>query len=181
MYPFNSVVILQVCMNSIDLHKIRAAGGFAVLAIALALGGYGVGLLLGERFMESIVLREGRLPLLLSRPVNQFYDVYSLINSANPFSRLSGYYSLVDNSMVNEDFIAERYGRERFIVIQRTLLWALSKSRDRKKALKFYASVYPASDDSLKKDILRHMMRLDNNYYHSFILRNKVSPSFIPE
>ncbi len=181
MYPFDSAIILHEYMNSIRAHRIKSVGGIAVLAVALALTGYGAGLLLGGRFMESIILREGRFPLLLSRPVNQFYDVYSLINSANPFSRLSGYYSLVDNNMVSEDFIAERYGKERFVVIQRTLLWALSRSRDRKKALKFYASVYPASDDSLKKDILRHMMRLDGSYYHSFILRNKVNPSFIPE
>jgi hypothetical protein len=168
-------------MNSIDLHKIKTAGGIAALCIALLATGYGAGLLIGNRFMESIVLKEGRLPLLLSRPVNQFYDMYSLINSSNPFSRLSGYYSLVDNNMVNEQFIADRYGREQFIVIQRTLLWVLSHSKDTGKALKFYASIYTTSDGSLKKDILRYMTRLDKKYYDGFIKANKVDPLFLPE
>jgi hypothetical protein len=168
-------------MNSIHLQKIKAAGMIAVLSIALLATGYGAGLLIGNRFMESIILKEGRLPLLLSRPVSQYYDVYSLINSNNPFSRLSGYYSLVDNNLVNVQFIADRYGREQFVVIHRTLLWVLSYAKDRDSALKFYTAVYKTCDDSLKKDILRHMMKIDKKYCDDFIKQNKVDRSFIPD
>jgi hypothetical protein len=168
-------------MNSINIQKIKAAGVIAALCVALAAIGYGAGRLLGNRFMESIILKEGRFPLLLSRPVNQFYDVYTLINSSNPFSRMSGYYSLVDNNLVNVQFIADRYGREQFVVIHRTLLWVLSYAKDRDKALAFYASVYNTCDDSLKKDILRHMMKIDKKYCNDFIKQNKVERSFIPE
>jgi hypothetical protein len=168
-------------MNSIRLKKIKAAGVIAALCIALLATGYGAGRLIGTRFMESIILKEGRLPLLLSRPVSQFYDVYSLINSNNPFSRLSGYYSLVDNNLVNVQFIADRYGREQFIVIQRTLLWVLSYTKDTGTALKFYASIYNTCDGSLKKDILRYMIRLDKKYYDGFIKANKVDRLLLPE
>ncbi len=168
-------------MNSLIIHKIKTAGGIAGLCAVILLAGYGAGSLLGSSFMESILFGEARFPLLLSRPVSQFYDAYTLINSGNPFSRLSGYYSLVDNNMINEQFIRERYGREQFIVIKRTLLWALSYSQDSGKALRFYASVYTASDDSLKKDILRYMMKLDRKYYGGFVRENKVKPPFIPE
>ncbi len=168
-------------MNSIIIHKLKTAGGIAALCVALAGIGYGAGLLIGSRFMESIILKEWRFPLLLSRPVNQFYNVYSLINSSNPFSRLSGYYSLVDNNMVNEQFIADRYGREPFIVIQRTLLWVFSHGKDRDKAVKFYTSIYKTSDDSLRKDILRYMKRLDEKYYNGFVKENKVEGALIPD
>ena len=131
--------------------------------------------------MESILLREGRFPLLLSRPVNQFYDIYNLINSANPFGRLSGYYSLVENNMVNERFIADRYDREQLVVTRRTLLWVLSYAKDKRQALSFYASVYKNSDDSLKSDILRYMKRLDEKFYEGFVKENKVAHALIPE
>ncbi|HPC40872.1 MAG TPA: hypothetical protein PLM53_06805 [Spirochaetota bacterium] len=168
-------------MTCLDTHKIKAAGGVAALCVALMLAGYGAGLLIGSRFVESIILREGRFPLLLSRPVNQFYDVYSLINSSNPFRRLSGYYSLVDVNMVNEKFIADRYGREQFIVTQRTLLWVLSHAKDRDRAVKFYASIYKTSDDSLKMDILRYMKRLDKKYFDGFVKENKLTRPVIPD
>jgi len=168
-------------MISINTHKIRTAGAVAALCALLMLAGYGAGLLIGGGFVESILLREGRFPLLLSRPVNQFYDVYSLINSANPFSRLSGYYSLVDNNMVNEQFVADRYEREQVPVVRRTLLWVLSHAKDRDRAVKFYASIYGASDDSLKKDILRHMKRLDEKYFNGFVKENRIDPAMIPD
>lgn len=152
-----------------------------VLCVALMAAGYGLGRLVGNKFMESILLREGRLPLLLSRPVSQFYDIYTLINSRNPFSRLSGYYSLVDSNMVNNQFITERYGREQLLVIKRTLLWVLSYTPDTAGALKFYSSIYASSDDSLKKDIARYMLRLDKRYYERFIKENKVAPSLAPD
>jgi hypothetical protein len=168
-------------MTSINTHKIKTAGAAAALSAALLLAGYGAGLLIGNRFVESVILREGRFPLLLSRPVNQFYDVYSLINSADPFRRLSGYYSLVDNNMVNEQFIADRYGREQIPVVRRTLLWVLSHSKDSGKALKFYASIYNTADNSLKKDILRYMLRLDKKYTEAFIRENRIERALIPD
>ena len=141
--------------------------------------GYFTGRLLGNRFVENVVLQQGRFPLLLSRPVNQFYDIYTLINSNNPFSRLSGYYSLVDNKMINEQFLMERFRREQNEALSGSLLWILSFSRDNDAVVTFYASVYNNSSDSIKKRILSLMKRVNRDYYMKFIKKNNVDTKLI--
>jgi hypothetical protein len=143
--------------------------------------GYCAGRLLGNRFVEDIVLKQGRLPLLLSRPVNQFYDIYTLINSNNPFSRLSGYYSLVDNKMINEQFLMERFPREQNEALSGSILWILSYSDDTDAVVTFYASVYNNSSDQIKKRILSLMRRVNKDYYMKFIIKNKIDARLITD
>jgi len=141
--------------------------------------GYFTGRLLGNRFVENVVLQQGRFPLLLSRPVNQFYDIYTLINSNNPFSRLSGYYSLVDNKMINEQFLMERFRREQNEALSGSILWILSYSGDNDAVVTFYASVYNNSSDPIKKRILSLMKRVNKDYYMKFIKKNKIDVRLI--
>ncbi|OHD64773.1 MAG: hypothetical protein A2176_10620 [Spirochaetes bacterium RBG_13_51_14] len=143
-------------------------GAFILIPVLIVIG-FLIGRVLGDRFIENIVLKQSRLPLLLSSPVVQFYDVYTLINSNNPYSRLSGYYSLLDNKMINEAYLMERYRQERIVVIKRTLLWCLSFSKDTGAVLEFYSSIYHDGDQSLKVDILGLMKRLDEKYYLDFM------------
>ncbi|HQL81372.1 MAG TPA: hypothetical protein PK307_04175, partial [Spirochaetota bacterium] len=107
--------------------------------------------------------------------VYQFYDIFNLLNSNNPYSRLSGYYSLVDANMIDPGFIRERYSREQVPVIRRTLLWVLGLSKDRDEALRSYVSLYDASDDDMKREILGMMKRLDPAFYGEFIKKNRVT------
>jgi hypothetical protein len=151
------------------------------VAIATLLLGYSAGRMLGNRFVEDIVLQQGRFPLLLSRPVSQFYDIYTLINSNNPFSRLSGYYSLVDNKMINEQFLMERFRREQNEALCGSILWILSNSGDRRGVVRFYASVYNDSSDAIKKRILGLMKRVDRDYYMKFIAKNKIDANLITD
>ncbi len=145
---------------------------------ALLIGYYG-GRLLGNRFVEDIVLQQSRFPLLLSRPVSQFYDMYTLINSNNPYSRLSGYYSLVDNKMINEQFLMERFSREQNEALKGAILWILGNSSDKDGVVRFYASVYEGSSDTIKRRLLGLMKRMDNEYYMNFIKKNKIDAGFI--
>jgi hypothetical protein len=152
------------------IHQRIRNGACAVILLGVAItGGFFMGRSAGDRLVRGVLLRESKLPLLLSRPVYQFYDIYTLLNSGNPFSRLSGYYSLVDAKMIDIEFIRERYDREQVPVIRRTLLWVLGFSRDRAAALKFYASRYDTGDEETKKDILAMMKRLDPAFYGKFI------------
>ena len=105
-------------MKASSLQRLKTwAGAFCALSVLVS-GGFFIGRGAGNRLMEGILLRETRFPLLLSRPVYQFYDIYTLLNSNNPYSRLSGYYSLVDANMIDLNFIRERYAREQVPVIQ---------------------------------------------------------------
>ena len=147
--------------------------------IASLLIGYAAGRMLGNRFVEDVVLQKARFPLLLSRPVSQFYDIYTLINSNNPYSRLSGYYSLVDNKMINEQFLMERFRREQNDALRGSILWILGNSSDRGGVVRFYTSVYDESSDTIKKRILGFMKRVDNDYYMKFIKKNRIDDGFI--
>ncbi len=133
---------------------------YAVLMAAVVLAGYGAGRVTGNRLVEGVILGESRMPLLVSKPVGQFYDIYRLLNSANPFSRLSGYYALVDNMMIDEGFLIERYGVERFAVTRRTILWALSFSENSRKVADFYRSIYGESDGETQSEIRGLMKRV---------------------
>ncbi|MBN2160861.1 MAG: hypothetical protein JW807_15840 [Spirochaetes bacterium] len=152
-----------------------------LIIVALVAGGLAAGRLLGSRLLESVILSRTRFPLLLSQPVGQLNNVYALINSGNPFSRLSGYYALREKGMIDQKFVAERFKSEQEPAARRTLAWILSFSEDRSAALKFYASIYAESDDSLKKELLRIMKRLDKEYYRDFIEKNRVEKMLIPE
>ncbi len=148
--------------------KNRWAAYGAILLVAVFLG-YAAGRGLGSRLVERVVIGESRFPLLLAKPVGQFIDIYRLLNSDNPFSRLSGYYSLVDNRMIDEDFIIERFRAERLDVTRTTLLWILSFSRDADRVMDFYESIYSDSDVAIQAEIRRHMQRVNAVRYAEFL------------
>lgn len=132
----------------------------AGLFVICALIGLAVGRMTGTHLLEGVVLRESRLPLLVLRPVGQYYDIYRLLNSTNPFSRLSGYYALVENGMIDVNFLIERYRVERFPVIKKALLWALGFSQDRRRVVDFYRSIYGESDGEIQSEIRTLMKRV---------------------
>jgi hypothetical protein len=175
-------MVINTIVKALTIMQRNKSGAIlALVIIALLASGLVAGRLLGLRLVESVVLNQNRLPLLLSQPVNQFYNVYSLINSGNMYSRLSGYYGLKDNRMIDEKFLTERFKTEKDPVVRRTLAWVLSFSEDPAPALKFYASIFPESDDSLKKELLRLMKRIDEAYYRDFVVKNRVNKALIPE
>ena len=161
-------------------QKLKAAAGISLAAVLLLAAGFFAGRAAGSWLIKSVLLRESRLPLLLSRPVYQFYDIHTLLNSSDPYSRLSGYYSLVDANMIDEKFIRERYAREQEPVIRRTLLWVMGRSGDRRAALRCYAALYESSDDVMKKEIRALMERLDPAFYREFIKKSPVPGSGRP-
>src|SRR4030067_1437562 len=68
-----------------------------ILLPVLLVFGYWSGRVIGTRFLLNLLSSDSLFPLLISRPVDQFYEIALLLNSRNPYSRLSGYYSLLDN------------------------------------------------------------------------------------
>ena len=162
-------------MKTMFSQRLKTGAIAACMLVVTLLAGFLVGRGIGNRFMEGILFKESRFPLLLSRPVYQFYDIYTLINSNNPFSRLSGYYSLVDAKMIDLDFIKERYAQEELPVVKETLLWVLGFSKDRSAVLNYYASIYDAGDDDMKREILALMERLDPAFQVEFVKKNRIT------
>jgi hypothetical protein len=150
-----------------------------ILFPVLIITGIIMGRFIGNRFVASMVLKNSTLPLLFTRPVNQFYDMYVLMNSGNPYSRLSGYYSLIDNKMINNEFLMERYQKEENFAIKRTILWILSFSNDSQGVLKFYASIFN-ENTLMMKDILVLMKRINADYYMKFVETRKIDKKLMP-
>jgi hypothetical protein len=156
-------------MKTTSLERIKNGAGILLIMAAVMTAGFAIGRGVGSWFVEGVLLRQARFPLLLSRPVYQFYDIYTLISSNNPFSRLSGYYSLIDANMIDDEFIRNRYQQEQVPVIKRTLLWILGFSKNKSATLKYYTSLYESGDPETRKDILELMERLDPTYYTDFL------------
>jgi hypothetical protein len=153
----------------------------ATLALfpVLILMGFMAGRVIGKGLISNLILKDRMFPLLLSRPIDQFYGMHILLNSANPYSRLSGYYSLIDNKMINNEFLIDRYKNEDDFVIKRTILWILSYSEDSRGVLKFFSSIYDKSD-IITKDMLAYMRHIDKGYYAKFIEVHKIDKKLLP-
>ncbi len=158
----------------------RAIAALTGACIILAACGYFAGRGLGGRFMEVLLLDQARFPLLLSRPVNRFYDVHALIHSGNPYSRLGGYYGLADNGMINLEFLAERFRLEKEPAVRGAIAWIAAGSGDTDGVLRLYASVFPESSHQEKRRILELMRRVSNDYYLKFIKENRVGAGLLP-
>ncbi len=150
------------------------------ICVMLTVIGYRVGRLAGGRMLADILMKESSLPLLLSRPVSQFYDMYVLINSGNPFSRISGYYSLMDNNMIDEQFLLDRYRKEEIFAIRRTILWVLGFSHDTGMVMRDYAALFKEADEPMKKEILALMKRKDRAFYAKFVRNNRINEKMMP-
>jgi hypothetical protein len=161
------------------LHTIfrKAAPWFLFLFFLLC--GFLSGRSVGNRFLSNLVFSNGAFPLLISRPVVQFYEMTVLLNSGNPYRRLSGYYALLENRMISIRFLTERFNKEQDYTIKRTILWILSFSDDTGEVLRLYASVYH-NNDPFRKDVLALMKRVDGAYYRKFIKRNSIDKAHRP-
>jgi len=150
-----------------------------ILLPVLLVFGYWSGRFIGNRFLLNLISSDSLFPLLISRPVDQFYEIALLLNSRNPYSRLSGYYSLLDNKMINTQFLMERFQKEENYTIKRSILWILSFSDDTGDVLRFYSSIF-SRNDPLMKDILVLMKRIDRDYFMKFIEKNKIDNTVMP-
>jgi len=145
----------------------------------LILMGFMAGRGIGKGLISNLILKDSMFPLLLSRPIDQFYGMHILLNSPNPYSRLSGYYSLIDSKMINNEFLIDRYKNEDNFAIKRTILWILSFSEDSNGVLKFFSTIYD-KNDIITKDMLAYMRHIDKGYYAKFIEVHKIDKKLLP-
>ncbi|MBN2400949.1 MAG: hypothetical protein JXN64_00975 [Spirochaetes bacterium] len=126
------------------------------------------GLLKGERY----VLMPYRLPF-------EYLYTANLLYSNDELRRLEGYYSLLDNRIIDPDLLIERFKQESDL-IKPVIIWLLGYSEDKDDALNFLSDEYAGSEQRIKKEILRTMKRLDESYFLDFTASHKINIKELP-
>ncbi len=155
--------------------KLITALFFILLLIPAFMGGYYWGRYTGSYGVQKLVSGGEGLLFLLFRPAHQFFHTYSMLNSNSEVIRLSGYYSLLDNNIIDEDFLMERYRDEGSIPVKRTIIWLMGFSDDFEKIKGYFNTTYNESHTEVKREILRIIRRRNPDYYKKFIVIKKVS------
>ncbi|PKL35662.1 MAG: hypothetical protein CVV44_19205 [Spirochaetae bacterium HGW-Spirochaetae-1] len=153
----------------------------AAAAVILMLTGYCLGKISGRSLIRGFILERSRYVMFLFTPARQYFQMLVLVNSDDELQRIAGYYALLDNDLIDEDFLRERFQKESSLAAKRTILWVLGQAGNRKKILEIYAGVYSASGNELRMEILRSMERLDEYFYLEFIKKNRIDPGMLKE
>ncbi len=152
-----------------------------LVAMALFGAGLGLGTVAGPMLVKGMLLNGSRSSMVFFKPATEFIHTYRLINSGNALDRLSGYYSLLDNNMVIEYFLFDRFKAEKTDLNRKTILWVLGHSGSRKKLIEFYSGIYSESSRHLRSIILRNTMKMGEQYFADFIKQNNVREPEIRE
>jgi hypothetical protein len=146
-----------------------------ILSIFLVIlfSGYMLGRIVGTHIVKGLLKGE-RFVLLLYRPPFEYLNTANLLYSTDELKRLEGYYSLLDNKIIDSDLLIERYIQESEFV-KPVIIWLLGYSNDKVAVLKFISEEYANADQRLKKEILKTMKRLDETYLGNFAALHKIN------
>ncbi len=135
--------------------------------------GYALGRTAGTHIVAGLFKGE-RYILLLYRPPFEYLKTANLLYSSDELKRLEGYYSLLDNKLIDPDLLIERYKQESEF-IKPVIIWLLGYSNDKEAVLKFMSGEYANTDQRVKKEILKTMKRLDETYFKNFAASQKIN------
>ena len=140
----------------------------AILFLGFAIGG------IASTYIVSGLLKGKRYVLLLYRPPFEYLYTARLLYSSDELKRLEGYYSLLDNKIVDSDLLIDRYKQETEF-IKPVIIWLLGYSNHKDAALKFISEKYFGADRRCRKEMLKTMKRLDEIYFMNFTASNKIN------
>jgi len=141
----------------------------AVMILALLAFSFLAGSVLGRYSIGQIVTRKPRYAIVLQRSARDLFTISRLLNSQSEMKRLSGYYGLYENQLIDTDFLVERLDKEASPVVRRTIIWLLGFSKDEKNALESLAGAYSSGNPLIREEVLRSMKRIDSDYYAEFL------------
>ncbi len=154
---------------------------FIFLCIILIVIGYKAGNFIGAKYISEFYSNGSRSLFSLYRPANEYFKIYGSLNSINAYERLTGYYSLLDNKIIDEEFLFDRYKREELSTAKLTIVWILSFSKNIKKVEDIYGAIYAGSNYAIKKEILRALFRMDRSAFNDFARKFKVDEKLLRE
>jgi hypothetical protein len=134
--------------------------------------GLAFGQIAGSHIVSGL-LQGRRFVLLFYSPPFEYLRTASLLYSSEELKRLEGYYSLLDNKIIDNDLLFERYKQESEF-IKPVIVWLLGYSGEKDSVLKFISGEYANADQRVKKEILRTMKRLDKAYFNNFVPLHKI-------
>ncbi len=127
---------------------------FIIAAIGL-LSGHAA----GKRLVSGLFSGKRQAFFLYKIPAD-YFKTLNLLNSDNELNRLEGYYSLLDNNIIDADFLIKRYKSETDF-LKPVIVWLLGFSKDKDMVLKFLNEEYEKSGKRLKQEISRTMKRFE--------------------
>ncbi|MFH0975648.1 MAG: hypothetical protein V1874_07675 [Spirochaetota bacterium] len=159
---------LKQFKNKITKQRLIAA----LVFIFILVSGFGIGRIIGSQIITGI-FKGSRTALLFYRPPFKYIYTAKLLYSSDELLRLEGYYSLLDNNLIDTDLLIERYGKESDF-IKPVIIWIFGYSSDKSDVLKFISEEYKTSDKRIKAEIIRTMKRIDEDYYIKFAKANNI-------
>ncbi len=142
---------------------------FAIAFAAILISGFISGRVVGSGLIGGFVTDSPGTSMIFFSPADQFYRMYMMLNSPNMFSRLTGYYALLDNKILKSDFLIDRYLIETDPTVKRTIIWVLSHAGEKKRVLGFFSDAYRSSPITVRREILKAMKKIDRKFYDRFI------------
>ena len=152
--------------SPININRPRNMAVMILISLAFA---FLAGSVLGRYSIRKIVTGNPRYAVVLQRSARDLFTISRLLNSQSEMKRLSGYYGLYENQLIDTDFLVERLDKEASPVVRRTIIWLLGFSKDEKSALESLSGAYSSGNPLIREEVLRSMKRVDSNYYTDFL------------
>ena len=149
-------------------ERMRITFYIGIIGLILFFVGFFGGKFGGKQLLKGFFSTGDIRLSILFTPSHEFFNTYQKINSYNEFDRLSGYYAMVDNNYINDDFLMKRYELEESEILKRTIIWILGFSKNKETISSFYSSIYNKSELRIKEEIMRSVSRLGYNKLEEF-------------
>jgi len=140
----------------------------ALFASGLAIGGF-----LGRTSLNKVAAGEVTAALVLFNPSSVYIDTVKLLNSSDPFKRLSGYYAYSDTRLIDFEYLYKRFTEEESPLIKNTIIWAASQSEKTGDVIIFYKKVFKIGSKRNQEFILNYIETKDPELYNDFIEKIK--------
>ncbi len=142
---------------------------FILIIAALFVSGLAAGDFLGRISLNKVSAGEITAALVLFNPSSVYIDTVKLLNSRDPFKRLSGYYAYSDTRLIDLDYLHKRFTEEESPVIKNVIIWTASRSEKTDDVIYFYKKVFKLGSKRNQEFILNYIETKDVKLYNDFI------------
>jgi hypothetical protein len=142
---------------------------FILIIAALFFSGIAAGNFLGRTSLNKVAAGEITAALVLFNPSSVYIDTVKLLNSRDPFKRLSGYYAYSDTRLIDLDYLYKRFTEEESPVIKNAIIWTASRSGKTDDVIYFFKKVYKLGSKRNQEFILNYIETKDVKLYNDFI------------
>lgn len=150
-----------------------------IIALLLLLGGYAAGSRIGFHVIEEAVFSGGATVMMIYKPAYKFISMYRSVNDNDEMKRLQGYYSLLENNMLDTSFLFKRFEEEKQQVNKRTIIWLLGFSEEHAEVSDFFSTHYRSANSRMRKEMLRSLKRMSDDVFRDFVIRENIRGDFL--